>query len=365
MKTKIINIAIFCSFFAYTQQFNVIINKHEYEVAEEIKRIVYTEWVQNGNVYDCFFDKNIEDVYYNESFLQTETCSQDYSREKSTYKGDELISSETDYKTEYLTNSETAIGTLLLNNCSQILNLGHSNGDGIYFVSTPKGNIDVLCDMTIDGGGWTLVSYGGDISSTKGAISGNISDKSNRSKLLIDLFGQMDVNAQTTKTSFSRFDYFKNTVKAEDEFLFKSTSSKINNMIIFPIVNPSWFGREYSEGAFTITSANRNIPYLRMTDGGNDNWKTVSNNTKWSYLNSSSDSYPGIDWNVTEGLNKDNLGLSYETGLTHRSLIYWETNDFSGNYTSKQWFHASSLTLRDSTAPSNNFRDAEFWYRED
>lgn len=213
--------------------------------------------------------------------------------------------------------------------------------------------------FTLNSGGWTLIAYAGIISPSKEIVSGM---SSSFYSPLIFSWGNINATALSSKSSFSRFDLFKPYAKATDEFMVRRTSNP-SKIIIFPIMNVDWFGRMYTEGHFSITSLNRNINYLKMTISGKNNFKTVSNSVKWSYLNNSSANFLGIDWNVAESDNCDNCGRSYSTGLNHRSILYWQTGATNGTYEDNQWFHAQSLSLTDSTGPDNDFQDFEFYYK--
>ncbi len=204
-----------------------------------------------------------------------------------------------------------------------------------------------------------MVAYAGTITSTKELITGL---PNGFYMPLLFSWGNVNPNSISNKFSFSRFDLFKPYAKSIDEFMVRRTSNP-NNILIFPLTNVDWFGRKYTEGHFTITSTNRNISYLKMTNSGKNGFKTVNNSVKWSFLNSTSASFPGIDWNVPEGENCDNCGRSYNTALNHRSLLYWQSGNTNGTYEDNQWFHAQSLSLTDSTGSDNDFQDFEFYYK--
>ena len=347
MKLKKTHLAVAVSLLSsivYASNFNVIIKSDEVSYKT-------TPWVDTGNKRCNIISPLENEVYKDKPFTKVfSDCEKE-----------QKISGVENYRwisTEDYTKNKT--GTLLLNNCTQILEGNHGNTNGVYEVLNNGDTIEVLCDMKTDSGGWTLVAYAGDIQNNKINTTG----QPNTYYLpLIFAYGIMDVNAPTTRSTFSRFDMFREEATGSDEILFRRTDNS-DNMIILPITHKSLYGRTLAEGHFSINKTNRDISYMKLTNSGNDNWKIVTNNIKWDYLGNNSANYPGISWNVPEGDNCDNCGRSYETGLSHRSLIYWESLEDSDKGYYKQWFHASPLSLKDSNSPNNELTGFEFWYRE-
>ena len=277
----------------------------------------------------------------------------------------ELITTTTNHKiylddTEVLEWQWSALSAINpISSCKRILETWWARAtnwwDGIYTINPSGTSFSVYCDMTTDWGGWTLVSYAGKINWTKSATTWKTSGF--WYPLLFNWWS-VQSNSMFDKSSFSRFDILKPYAAIWDEFMAKRTSVP-DNIMIFPIQDLSWFWRDSSEWHFDITSTNRDLPYLKLSNSWIAWLKTVTNNVKWSYLDWSSSHYPWIDWNVSEADNCDNCGRSYETWLSHRSLLYWESQD-----SRTQWSHATPLSMTDSLSPINDFQDIEFWYRE-
>jgi hypothetical protein len=78
-----------------------------------------------------------------------------------------------------------------LSSCKELMDGGHSSGDGVYTVTLNSGIIDVFCDMTTDGGGWTLVSH--------------IYDKDSRDDILNDSNGAAWGDSAVSPTHDSSF----------------------------------------------------------------------------------------------------------------------------------------------------------------
>ena len=280
------------------------------------------------------------------------------------------------------------------------------------------------CDMEteVDGwkGGWTLVAYAGKIDENKKTTTG-MSD-GQWLPLFFEWGGYptIDLDDLSETPAFSKFGLFKSFADEDDQFMVRHTKSQDcrwenpnpvdssrwkwkctdptpaysrNNTIIFPVKDPSWFGRTeeeaFGEGdKMTEDFVNDGVQLEYMWMYSEDpeaapdteirgRFVKKINNVFWSG-NGLNGLYPGLNWNVPFGENcdvnscYDGVGTHGEKNmskeLNRRNILYFDSSDswnispkVSGD---KMWFWARPLSLKASADGFNQIQDIEIYYRE-
>lgn len=166
MKKSILVISIFAALNVYANDdYVIMIDRNNNNYTTDIENngyIEYTEWKTISSVCDVENDWLPSEVYKDISYDKTTNCLDTLERNINTYVYDSnkvpvLDKTETESKTENTSTIENLIGTLAARNCLEILNSHGSNGDGNYDLTLSGNSFNAYCDMTNDGGGWTLV----------------------------------------------------------------------------------------------------------------------------------------------------------------------------------------------------------------
>jgi hypothetical protein len=161
-KLSIITLSLLLSS-AFANNYVVLIDEktNSYEVGGFTDNVETSEWGLKET--NCSVDKTESEVYYGSTYLQTETCIEEYERTVTTTRtytngSSEIISvgQEISQNTLPLT-TKNITGTHLESSCKGILDNNYSVGDGVYSINNSK-LFSVYCDMTTNGGGWTMVT---------------------------------------------------------------------------------------------------------------------------------------------------------------------------------------------------------------
>lgn len=144
MKKRLITLTMISSGFALAGTFNVIVSatNNDYNV------IADKNYTDTGNTKCNQFTPEVHEQYKGTSFSQVGSECQ---KEEVDQFGDKRWTS-----IDNLTTTE--IGTLVLANCKTINDNGYSRGNDVYAININGTEQDAYCNMTLDGGGWTLAA---------------------------------------------------------------------------------------------------------------------------------------------------------------------------------------------------------------
>lgn len=164
MKKNILLISLLITISSTANEYKVFVspNQTDFKIVKGYTdEISYSNWTTENE--SCHFDLLESEIYFGKSGIQNEICNQNQSRIKTVTRvysdGSEQILSETkENRSDTITKSTNSItGTHIEPTCKDAKLFDNTLEDGSYTVNYKGTNSIVYCNMTIDGGGWTLV----------------------------------------------------------------------------------------------------------------------------------------------------------------------------------------------------------------